>query len=267
MSTALDAVRTSAEYWASSVRFNNSLALVAFTVLYYDYSLTLFDEIEFFWKSANRSLVTVLFVINRYLGLLGPIPTALEYFTDLPEKACSYYIPDEQIATPLPFTYTGCDLSLTNDQGIHLTIAWGAMLWFDTTIFVLTLVQALRMRRHFPGGLLEIMFRDGTIYYGIMLAANVSNIITFMITRSGSPLKGMDTTLTNVLSTTLTSRLILNLRNPALHRNLQLGENTTAASAWDTTTALETRSVTIGYRFTEGISITVDTQASNVERV
>lgn len=41
------------------------------------------------------------------------------------------------------------------------------MLWFDTTIFILTLVQALRMRHMFPGRLLEIMFRDGMshIYY------------------------------------------------------------------------------------------------------
>ena len=49
---------------------------------------------------------------------------------------------------------------------VDLALAWAAMLWFDTTIFVLTLAQALRIRRHFPGGLLEIMFRDGTIYYG-----------------------------------------------------------------------------------------------------
>lgn len=42
-----------------------------------------------------------------------------------------------------------------------LALAWSAMLWFDTTIFVLTLVQAFRVRRYFPGGLLEIMFRDG----------------------------------------------------------------------------------------------------------
>ena len=44
-----------------------------------------------------------------------------------------------------------------------LALAWGAMLWFDITIFVLTLVQALRMRRHFPGGLLEVIFRDGEL--------------------------------------------------------------------------------------------------------
>lgn len=49
-------------------------------MLYYDYSLTLSMELEHFWKKARLSLVSVLFVVNRYLGLLGSIPVALEYF-------------------------------------------------------------------------------------------------------------------------------------------------------------------------------------------
>ncbi|KAL7283511.1 hypothetical protein ACG7TL_002944 [Trametes sanguinea] len=239
--------------WTNGVRFENSLVIVAFTVLYYDYLLTLFDEVQYFWKSARISAVSVLFVIIRYLGLLGPVPFVLEYFGHLPENTCrtlqtyhqAYAIASQAIVAimlvirtyalyernkrilfllivthvgggvfclisivtnlspakttiPLPFTFSGCDLSLTDQQGIHLALAWGAMLWFDTTIFVLTFVRALRMRRHLPGGLLETMFRDGTIYYGIMVAANVTNTITFLITPSGSPMKGMSTTLTNV---------------------------------------------------------------------
>ena len=35
------------------------------------------------------------------------------------------------------------------------------MLWFDTTIFTLTLIQAIRLRRYFPGGMFEMLFRDG----------------------------------------------------------------------------------------------------------
>ncbi|OSD08715.1 hypothetical protein PYCCODRAFT_48078 [Trametes coccinea BRFM310] len=237
--------------WTNGVRFENSLVIVAFTVLYYDYLLTLFDEVQYFWKSARISAVSVLFVIIRYLGLLGPVPFVLEYFGHLPENmpnvanlpssicycqpgycvmlVCRTYalyernkrilfllivihvgggifclisivtnLSPAKTTIPLPFTFSGCDLSLTDQQGIHLALAWGAMLWFDTTIFVLTFVRALRMRRHLPGGLLEMMFRDGTIYYGIMVAANVTNTITFLITPSGSPMKGMSTTLTNV---------------------------------------------------------------------
>ena len=36
------------------------------------------------------------------------------------------------------------------------------MLWFDTTIFVLTFYQAIRLRKEISGGLLVTMFRDGT---------------------------------------------------------------------------------------------------------
>ncbi|RPD66286.1 hypothetical protein L227DRAFT_606401 [Lentinus tigrinus ALCF2SS1-6] len=306
-STSLS-TQAAAEYWASSVRFNNCLTLVGFTVLYYDYILTLFSEIEFFWKSASISTVSVLFVIIRYYGVIGPIPLILEYFADLPENLQTYHqafaISSQAIVavmlvvrtyalydrsrrilallivthvggaiaclitivtsrspintiTPLPFTFFGCDLSLTNEQGIHLALAWAAMLWFDTTIFVLTLVQAFRVRRYFPGGLLEIMFRDGTIYYGILVASNVSNIITFMVTRSGSPLKGMDTTLTNVLSTTLTSRLILNIRDPSLRRV----ERTT--TGWNDTTAAPT---TTGYTLTQIEALDIQTQSSEDHR-
>ena len=36
------------------------------------------------------------------------------------------------------------------------------MLWFDTTIFMLTFIKAIQMRTEISGGLLETMFRDGT---------------------------------------------------------------------------------------------------------
>ncbi|OSD08714.1 hypothetical protein PYCCODRAFT_1380531 [Trametes coccinea BRFM310] len=287
-----ESVQSFALHWAHSVRFKNDFSLAGLTILYYDYLLTLFDEIEFFWRSSNVTFVSVLFVIIRYLGLLAPIPVAIEYFADLSEIRCrrletyhqAYAIASQAIVAimlvirtyalyernkrilallivthvgggifclisivtntspvktsiTIPFSFKGCNLGLTNKQGIHLALAWGAMLWFDTTIFVLTLLRALRMRRHLPGGLLEIMFRDGTVYYGIMVVANVSNTITFLITPPGSPMKGLDTTLTNVLSTTLTSRLILNLRDPKLQRPRRIddSENNRRPSAWNVT--------------------------------
>ena len=48
---------------------------------------------------------------------------------------------------------------------LDLAFAWLAMLWFDTTIFTLTLVQAVRMRRYFPGGILEMLLRDGASFH------------------------------------------------------------------------------------------------------
>ncbi len=73
-------------------------------MLYYDYSLTLSMELERFWKRARLSLVSVLFVVNRYLGLLGSIPVALEYFV--------HFKPEVRVRfSPLSLSPTDCELS------------------------------------------------------------------------------------------------------------------------------------------------------------
>ncbi|KAI0831459.1 hypothetical protein BC628DRAFT_1415956 [Trametes gibbosa] len=283
--SSVDAV---ASYFVSSVRWDSSLTLSALTILYYDYAMTFFSELEYYWIPASPSLSFLLFVVNRYIGILGPIPVFFEYFSEMSEHRCvapSFDICHEPMSNhlqmsaattlppnlrnvepsvllilrtyalyncskrmlallvgmhiggaihcltavltskspltteiPLGFHYSFCNLSLTDDQGVHLALAWSAMLWFDTIIFLLTLYKAVQMRKERSGGLLEILFRDGTIYYGILVAVNMVNIITFLETPPNTPMKGMATTMTNVLSVTLTSRLMLNLRDPELQR-------------------------------------------------
>ncbi|KAH9901071.1 hypothetical protein C8Q73DRAFT_786477 [Cubamyces lactineus] len=245
MSTWPQTVQASAVYWASSVRLNNSLSVMALILLVIR-TYALYD------RSRRILLLLIVTHLAGAFMCLAAIVTSLS-----PAKT----------KTPLPFTFTGCDLSLTNTQGIHLSLAWGAMLWFDTTIFLLTLIRALRMHSHLPGGLLHIMFRDGTIYYGIMVASNVSNIITFMVTRSGSPLKGTNTTLTNVLSTTLTSRLILNLRSPDLQRSRRI-DNADPSNAWNATSAPPVSgSMAFDCTLTDVIMLGVETEASAVDTV
>ena len=56
------------------------------------------------------------------------------------------------------------------------------MLWFDTTIFVLTFVKAIRMRSEISGGLLETMFRDGTfIPADDLLCIHVHSLYSFKV--------------------------------------------------------------------------------------
>ena len=64
--------------------FNISLLICLQALLFYDYCLTLGVEIEHFWKRARISAVAALFVLNRYLTLLGQIPLIVEYFVVLP---------------------------------------------------------------------------------------------------------------------------------------------------------------------------------------
>jgi hypothetical protein len=48
-------------------------------ILYYDYILTLDEEIIFFWKR-KINLVTALFFLNRYFGLFGNAAVILQSF-------------------------------------------------------------------------------------------------------------------------------------------------------------------------------------------
>ncbi|THU77466.1 hypothetical protein K435DRAFT_812416 [Dendrothele bispora CBS 962.96] len=56
------------------VNWNDYVELASFVILYYDYSLTFRDEVEYFWKRPNRSLVAALFYLSRYLPLFGNVP-------------------------------------------------------------------------------------------------------------------------------------------------------------------------------------------------
>ena len=42
-------------------------------------------EIEHFWRTANVSLVSILFVLNRYYGLIGTLPLIFEYLVNISE--------------------------------------------------------------------------------------------------------------------------------------------------------------------------------------
>ncbi|KAI0927527.1 hypothetical protein AcV5_008041 [Taiwanofungus camphoratus] len=109
---------------------------------------------------------------------------------------------------------SACGLSLSVEQGHHFACAWSSMLVFDTLVFSLTLVKSIQMRHFHQGSLLQIMLRDGTIYFCILAASNAANILTFLLADPSA--KGINTTLTNVLSATLISRLMLNLRDPSI---------------------------------------------------
>ncbi|OBZ74440.1 hypothetical protein A0H81_05307 [Grifola frondosa] len=60
----------------------------------------------------------------------------------------------------------------------------------------------------------ESMHFKGTLYYAVLLVCYLVNILTYAL---ANPIyKGIDTTLTNVISSTLMTRLMLNIRDPEL---------------------------------------------------
>ncbi|TBU65674.1 hypothetical protein BD310DRAFT_911818 [Dichomitus squalens] len=273
----------SAADFVSAVRLDSSLTLAAFSILYYDYALTITSEIEYYWNPPSMSAPFVLFVVSRYLGLLGPLPVFFEYFGGFPEHRCRQlqfyhqiyaYLGQAMVGvlmilrtyalyncskrvlavlifihicggiqcfaailtshsslsinTPLGFKFPGCNLSLTDEQVlIDFAIAWSALLWFDTTIFVLTLYKSIKIRHEIRGGLPETMFRDGTSSIVLSVAHTQLSLPRFAILCPNTPLKGTATTLTNVMSVTLVSRLMLNLRSPTARDRRRLGGSAT----------------------------------------
>ncbi|RDX50134.1 hypothetical protein OH76DRAFT_1513966 [Lentinus brumalis] len=247
-------------------------------ILYYDYALTVASEIEWYWSPPSFSLSSCLFALIRYYGLLGPIPVFFEYFpVDISEAVRAVYLVLRTYAlynrskrvlvvllvsyiggviqglvtiltspsvltnnTSLGFnTPGGCNLALTNEQGVHLALTWSAMLWYDSCIIALTFWKAVQVRRDVAGGLLAVILRDGMCSHVILVAVTVASILTFLVRidvfpgQSNSPLKGTATTLTNVLSVTLTCRLMLNLRDPSLLTRRHV-DDTTRHGAWST---------------------------------
>ncbi|TFK49497.1 hypothetical protein OE88DRAFT_1663120 [Heliocybe sulcata] len=230
------------------------------SILYYDYALTFRIEIDRFWIP-RFTWASFLFYLNRYLGIFGHIPVALQLFDDFSSEAyhqifsvvvqvivgaclimrtyalygrskrilwftCGFALSviifgawaiTGKHTDPQPIDGIGCNTTLSADQGLHLAIAWAGMTGFDATIFILTVLRAVRAPRVGRRTLADILLRDADVLgvhagiHRMMVLSNLLNILSFVPLLRGAP-----STFTNVISTTLTSRLMLNVRDPKL---------------------------------------------------
>ncbi|EIW56669.1 uncharacterized protein TRAVEDRAFT_49487 [Trametes versicolor FP-101664 SS1] len=260
---------------------NRILSSVAFALLYYDFVLTIPQEVERYWER-KFSLPSFLFFLNRYMSVLCHIPVIVEFFGVIPEsryqmlttsvvqqcrefqqyhrfismviqgvvaalmllRTYALYGQDRRVLILLStiigtggiisvwvlvaghrtrrptVTYaeaiakTGCDLTLSQEEGYDLAIAWSSILVFDAVVFILTLLQALKAGRSLSGSYLRVMLRDGTIYFAALFVCYLSNILAYALAKPVH--KGVSTSITNVVSTTLITRLMLNIRDPKL---------------------------------------------------
>ncbi|KAF7343841.1 hypothetical protein MSAN_01965400 [Mycena sanguinolenta] len=256
------------------------LGAISFTLLFYDFLLTLDLEVSRYW-GARISWPTALFFVNRYGTLFGNVPVVMEQFWTAPSTAekiricqqLQYYHQWFIITTQIIIgamlvlrTYAlyernkrvlglmlaigaciiaacialygkkpgvnydfnnlplhlGCTYGIIPAQSPGLIVAWASMAVFDCLIFSLTLRKALCQRYPSAKHLLSVLLRDGSVYFGVMMILNVSNILTFIF--GGLMIKptrklytrGVVTTFANIISSILISRLMLNIRNPAL---------------------------------------------------
>ncbi|KAH9992304.1 hypothetical protein BJV77DRAFT_1067796 [Russula vinacea] len=110
----------------------------------------------------------------------------------------------------------GCHYILSERSSIHLAAAWEASALFDVLVFSLTLMRTLKMRKthnmaiSFTGeGLVDMVLRDGALYFAVMALANLANIFAFYF--AVPTFKGTFSTPANCISSLLCSRLVLNL--------------------------------------------------------
>ncbi|RDX44984.1 hypothetical protein OH76DRAFT_1486712 [Lentinus brumalis] len=192
---------------------NRVVQTVAFAMLYYDFLLTFPFEVERYW-AGGRSWASCCFFVNRYMAVLGHLPVVYEFFGTMPEEWAILSVRSSSSPSPNVSLWVGCDLGISQKQGYYLAAAWSSILAFDIAVFVLTLWQALHVGRTWSHSLFRIILRDGTIYFGVLAICYSSDILTYVFVQPKH--KGILTTLTNVLSTTLVTRMMLNIRNPEL---------------------------------------------------
>ncbi|KAF9036156.1 hypothetical protein BJ165DRAFT_617819 [Panaeolus papilionaceus] len=112
---------------------------------------------------------------------------------------------------------TACLLPVNDDSAAKIASAWTGMLAFDILIFSMTVYRSWLKWRNERVAVLQVMLRDGSIYFAIMSISSLSVILTFHLLEPYS--RGVTVTLTNILSSTMLSRLMLNLRDPKLISN------------------------------------------------
>ncbi|KAL4068467.1 hypothetical protein V8B97DRAFT_1888049 [Scleroderma yunnanense] len=275
---------------------NVAFAGVDFTLLVYDYTLTLRREVELFWEKPRYSWGFSLFVANRYITILdhalqvtysfwspeiysnfsfrvrcGPLRVAFQSIILVVQiiggvimimRVHALYAGNRCILIflvavalgviifgawalvahaptsldyipPSQMSRVGCPDSgyISSEQGIYLAAGWSGQLVFDLIVFLLTIVQSLRFRQARSRSIINILIRDGSLYFAIICAVNVANITVLLVgtvsykisremNRNLYPFqnftKGVTGSFTNVISSIMISRLMLNLRDPKI---------------------------------------------------
>ncbi|KAJ3837463.1 hypothetical protein F5878DRAFT_622387 [Lentinula raphanica] len=132
--------------------------------------------------------------------------------------AVSLTFSKSSIATsPFPI---GCHDTLNLKNAALVSVGWELVLFYDTLLFSMTLLKAYQARfqpqiKEFNKlSLFRIIVQDGSIYFGIMVLTNFTNVLTFYI--SGSTLlRGTLSPFASCTSVTLMSHLMLHLHKIA----------------------------------------------------
>lgn len=113
---------------------------------------------------------------------------------------------------------SGCHTGLSKPTAMRLAGAWEALFVYDVILFSLTIFKTIREKRdrRITGiniDLITLILRDGCMYFAVMALCNLANILTFFF--CGPYLRGGLSTFASATSSTMMSRLMLNLHESA----------------------------------------------------
>lgn len=120
------------------------------------------------------------------------------------------------VLAPTQAPSIGCPAngSLTSGQGLDVAAAWSGQLLFDALVFGLTLWRSVYSRTPRRRSITDVLLRDGCLYFAVMSAANLGNIIALLVANDN--VKNIADSFTSIISATMISRLMLNLRDPSI---------------------------------------------------
>ncbi|KAH9478586.1 hypothetical protein JR316_0009043 [Psilocybe cubensis] len=184
----------------------NCVLCASFIILYYDYLLTFPDEIDFYWRPKfNFALGFILFFVNRYVVTLGHIPVILFYFWNWSA------VPDrfQVIIGIISIIRTWALFQQSRRVLATLCILAIGVIVFGNAMVVEQKITETQTK--------SVLLSVGCILphpdKRVMVLASTSVIMSFYLLPSY--IRGITATLTNILSSSMISRLMINLRDPS----------------------------------------------------
>jgi len=114
----------------------------------------------------------------------------------------------------LPSGIIGCRNAMSYNQAWRYGAAWSSVFLFDAMIFGLTVYKTLKIRRTHRRTMVDILLRDGCMYFAVMSAMTLSNILFLLL--GGLFTRGLLVTYTNTLASICSARLMINVRDPKI---------------------------------------------------
>ncbi|PPQ67323.1 hypothetical protein CVT25_005907 [Psilocybe cyanescens] len=155
---------------------------------------------------AIAELIMILRVYALYLGNKKILAFLLALLCG--QVIVSAWAVHNGMRVPQPPGFPGCVLTGKNS---FFAALWGAPLVTDSCIFVLTTWRTVRyMRKHGRMTALEILLRDGTLYFFTIFGVNLMNTLIYFL--AFKDLKAVGASFSQILTSIMISRLQLNLR-------------------------------------------------------